>query len=556
MVRSRSFFLLGLFLLVQLPAFSMEPQEQEECVLISELKGIVLLGKWKQDPSILKTEGVDWVDLAIPGRPRDLCKELSAFLCVPVTAKTLSDIKKTISDYYTKQGHPFVLIKVPEQEITSCVLRILILESCLGCLSVEGNRYFSCEGIERYFKIKPGDPIDQSRLIQAVSFTNRNPFRRVDLVFAPGTEKETTNVILATKDRRPVRFYMGSDNLNVSTLGADEWYAGFNWGNAFGLGHILSYQYIASYYNIHRFQAHTAEYTAFFSWGHLLDIYGGYSEVHPPVSFPFQSNDGWSMQASARYLIPLKIYQYLEHEITTGFDFKRTNNTFQFVEFAFPSFGKNVNLTQLVLGYGGNYERNNFRLDFKGTFFWSPGEWISDQTNADYYSLRPGAENKWVYFRGYFIYLQRLPRSCSFSLRLQGQGASLPLLPSEQFGLGGYETVRGYEEREVNADNAVVVNLELRGPAIPIVKRFRPLSTVPDALQFLAFFDSGWGGNIDTIPGTTTTKVNYLFGAGPGVRYTLEPYLTARLDWGIRLHNKELYPGNWSRVHFNVTASY
>src|SRR5690606_25811249 len=130
---------------------------------------------------------------------------------------------------------------------------------------------------------------------------------------------------------------------------------------AFGFDHILSYQFTSTY-NMHLFQAHTAEYTALLSWGHVFNIYGGYSEVHPPVPAPFKRNDGWSMQASARYVVPLKIYRYLEHEITAGGDFKRTNNTFEFTE-QFPTFGQNVNLTQVVLGYSGNYEKNNYRLD-------------------------------------------------------------------------------------------------------------------------------------------------------------------------------------------------
>jgi len=549
----RGFFVsFWLFLLVTIFAASVEAEPPTDCVLIPNLKGIVLLGKNNQVQKLSAVKGVEWKELAIPGHPCDLCKQLRAFLDKPVTRETLEEIKKAISEHYMSANHPFVVIKVPEQEVTSGVLQLVVLESRLGKLAAEGNQYFPSKTIEKYFYLKPGDTFDQSRLIQMISFANRNPFRRVDLVMAPGAEEGTSDVILATKDRRPLRVYSGTDNLGVESLGSNEWYAGFNWGNVFGLDHILSYQFTASY-NIHLLQAHTVEYIAPFSWGHLLDVYGGYSEVHPPVSPPLQRNDGWSFQMSARYVVPLKIYHYLEHEITVGGDFKRSNNTFVFTEI-FPTFGRNTNLTQFVLGYSGNYERNIYRLDFKGTFFWSPGQWLTDQTNADYSSLRPGAVNHWVYFRGYFTYLQRLPRSYSFSLRLQGQGSTEPLLPSEQFGLGGYETVRGYEEREINVDNALVMNLEVRSPGLPIAKWIKRSCPIPDALQFLVFADVGWGVNNVTIP--TTTKVNYLIGVGPGVRYTLEPYLTARLDWGIRLHNQMSFPGNWSRLHFNVTASY
>jgi len=542
------FFLFGCLLIE--PILSSESNLSTHSALIKDLKGIVLLGKNKLKENGENVEDIDCIDLLIPGHINELYRNLHTFLDKPATTETIASIKEAIVEHYRRENRPFVVVKVPEQEITSGVLQFLVLESKLDKLSVEGNRYVSSEKLKNYCRIEPGDPIDQNRLIRAVSFINRNPFRRVDLIFAPGTEEGSTNIILSTKDRRPFRIYSGTDNLGVEPIGPNQWYAGFSWGNAFGLDHLLSYQFTSSY-NMHYFQAHTIEYIAPLSWGHLLDIYGGYSQVHPPVLPPMKRNDGWSMQTSARYLVPLNISPYLEHEIVAGGDFKRTNNTFEFTE-DFPIFGRNTNLTQLALGYSGNYERNTYRIDFKGTVFWSPGQWLADQSNSNYSSLRPGAVNHWVYFRGFFTYLQRLPRSFSFSLRLQGQGATQPLLPSEQFGLGGYETVRGYEEREINVDNVLIMNLEARSPGLPIAKRLK--SSIPDALQFLVFMDAGWGDNNVVVPGSS--KTNYLIGAGPGARYTLEPYITARLDWGIRLHNQTTFEGNWSRLHFNLTASY
>lgn len=524
-----------------------------ETVLISELKSIVLAGPSMKPPNALgSVEDVYLVGLEVPGEQKKLKERLSLFLSKQITNQTLSEIKQTIATHYKESQHPFVAISVPEQDVTDGVLQLTIQESRLGQVRVEGNRWSSSKRLKEYIRLRPGDAINESRLIQNISFMNRNPFRRVDLVFAAGADSGTTDVILSTKDRRQVRFYTGSDNTGVQPTGEGRWYSGINWGQAFRMDHILSYQFTSSL-DFKRFLAHTAEYIALLSWGHVLNIYGGYSEVHPSVSFPFKRNDGWSSQASGRYGVPLKIYRHLEHEIIAGGDFKRSNNTFEFTE-NFPVFGKNVNLTQLVVGYNGNYERDNIRLDFKSNLYWSPGRWIADQTNADYSSLRPGAVNQWVYFRGAFSYLQRLPKSFSLSLSAEGQVTTQPLLPSEQFGLGGYGSVRGYEQREVNKDDALLLSLELRSPGIPIFHWITSSRKISDAIQFLAFFDYGWGINIDTIPGEQ--KADFLVGTGPGVRYTFEPYLTARLDWGFRLHNKESFRGSSNMLHFNVTGSF
>ena len=121
------------------------------------------------------------------------------------------------------------------------------MESRLGKLTVEGNQWTSSRRIEKYCNLKSGEPIDESRLIQNVSFINRNPFRRVDLIFVPGEKEGTTDVIIATKDRRSARFYAGTNNTGVEPTGTNRWYAGFNWGNAFNVDDILSYQYTAGY---------------------------------------------------------------------------------------------------------------------------------------------------------------------------------------------------------------------------------------------------------------------------------------------------------------------
>lgn len=535
-----------------LPRLPEPMQEEKQNVLIKSLKGMVLVQGDHEVGSFSQLEGIQIDNLNVPGNPQRLKRKLSAFLGKEVTPETLFEIKTTISDFYVSNHHPLVIVEIPSQDVTAGVLEVQILESHLGKVEVEGARWSSEKRLKEYVKLRPNQEIDENRLLKSVSFMNRNPFRRVDVVYAPGEEESTTNVILSVKDRRPWRIYAGAENTGVEPTGRGRWYTGVNWGKVFGLDHILSYQFTSAF-NVHRFHAHTAEYLALLSWGHVFNVYGGYSKVHPKVHYPFRRNDGWSMQTSARYTIPLKIYRYLEHEISCGGDFKRTNNTFEFSE-DFPKFGNNVNLTQLVLGYSGNYERNTYRLDFNGDVYWSPGKWLDDQTNAAYESLRPGAKNHWFYFRGSFVYLQRLPKSFSLSLMARGQVSSEPLLPSEQFGLGGYDTVRGYDQREVNKDDALFLSGEARSPALPIIRKIKPTWKVADALQFLVFLDYGWGIDIDTLPGGK--KSNYLLGTGPGLRYTIEPYLTFRFDWGIKLHKEADYGGGNTMIHFNITASY
>ena len=100
------------------------------------------------------------------------------------------------------------------------------------------------------------------------------------------------------------------------------------------------------------------------------------------------------------------------------------------------------------------------------------------------------------------------------------------LVPSEQLGVGGYSTVRGYDEREANGDRGFVVNTELRTPAMALLGRF-PKWKVDDQLQFLAFMDYGvTSENIDPAPNSGSETTSHLHSVGGGFRYTISRYLS------------------------------
>jgi hemolysin activation/secretion protein len=147
----------------------LEQRKQPSSVLIGELKGILLLGKETSVKTSGSIQGIEWTDLAIPGRPYDLWKELSVFLNQPVTAQTIKEIKEAISAHYLRESHPFVAIRVPEQEVTSGTLRLIVRESKLGTISVEGNCHFSAENIKSYYNqskpFAPGNKLSQPQSV-------------------------------------------------------------------------------------------------------------------------------------------------------------------------------------------------------------------------------------------------------------------------------------------------------------------------------------------------------------------------------------------------------
>lgn len=492
---------------------------------IPVFKAIVLQGDFSSHVE-QNESGIVIENMTVPGSEEALKARLSRFLEGKIISiDELSAIKREILAYYQEHHLPFVTVLVPEQEITCGTLKLVVFESRVGQIEVIGNRHFPSKLFLGYIRLKPGDPIDPETILDDVLWMNKNPFHYTQVVFAPGKEYKTTDICLVTKDRRTVRLFAGLDNTGTRFTGDLRWFGGFNWANAFFADQIFTYQYTASF-DMHQFQGHTFNYVIPLPWRNIMILYGGVSEVHPKLRYLRQ--DGYSTQASFRYDFP-----FGKHDLKLGCDFKSTNNNLEFSEKGGVISSHRANLTQAVVGY--HFEREKFSLEAE--IFYSPAAWIPHQSKKDFRAIRKFALPEYFYGR-LMIEDRFIFHDWELTALGRGQLSNRNLLASEQFGLGGYNTVRGYEERDVNFDNALCLNVEIHTPSFAIFKR--------DKMFFLGFVDYGFGRNHEILP---QEKSKHLLGYGPGVRYNIAKNITSRLDWAFPLS------GN-SRIHFEVIASY
>ena len=519
------------------------------------LKGVLLHGL-STDVRETELEIVEGVQTSVdlPGGVSGLEEILAPYLGHPFTDASTHKIQQEIIDYYRLHNRPVVDVEIPPQVVESGVLQLVIYESRLGAVRSFGNRHFSNRSIERAIRLKKGDRIQTDVLIADLNWMNKNPFRTTELVFTPAEEEGTTDIELVTQDRLPWGFYTGGDNTGVAQSGNNRWFGGFNWGNCWGLGHIVTYQFTTGS-SYEQFWAHSLNYTAPLPWHHTLDIYGGYAEVEALVNRagPVITH-GTSAQASTRYEIPLPPAPSTLLGITAGFDWKWTNTNLLNGENQI--IGKRVNLTQLMVGYQSGIELRWIKTSLKMELFGSPGAWLPDQENSHFETLRPGAKNVYIYGRASLAATIRLPYAFSFDPTVRCQLSNANLLASEQMGVGGYNSVRGYEEREVNGDNALILNGEIRTPPLSIFKWFDATRKhLKDDLRFLIFADYGYARNHLRIG---DEPLSYsLIGIGPGVRYVIHRYFTARCDYGWRLHNLNLLTQRSDhKVHFGLILSW
>ncbi len=493
-------------------------------ILIDDAEALVHEGLSTYNGVIIRSRSV-------PGNPSRLKKHLAtALLGAPIDGDTMKRGEEIIRTFYRKAGHPLVIVSVPEQKISQGTLQFVVRESRVDAIQYEGNRWFSTDQLKKQVRQPAGKPFNANRMQKDLIWLNRNPFRETVLVLTPGTEEETTTLHLVSKDSFPYRIYFGADNTGYRTTGLERLFIGVHFGNLFKRDQRLSYRYTVSP-RFGRFFAHTTQYVAPLPWRHILELYGGYSGIRAIMPGSRQVSKGKAWQASLRYLIPLFPVQSYNHEITWGIDYKETN--VNLVLAAVPILGNNAVITQAMCGYSASLENPVADLSFGFEAFFSPGNIFRDQSSADFSSLRPDSKSSYTYVRAKFTPLFHLPHSLQLVVRSEFQVASRNLLSSEQLGLGGLYTVRGYDERIVNADNGLFLLTELRSPPLrPLTKLFKKKSH--ELLQFLAFLDYGFGTNDKSV--ANERNYRYLLGTGVGARYYYDYYVNARVDVGYPLH--------------------
>ncbi len=133
-------------------------------------------------------------------------------------------------------------------------------------------------------------------------------------------------------------------------------------------------------------------------------------------------------------------------------------------------------------------------------------------------------DSKFLTWRGQAQYVRALAPNSIFLVKLDTQLADRPLLALEQIGLGGQDTVRGYRQDLLLADNGVIASAEVRVP----------IFTPPDSkqiIQVVPFLDFGLGWNQPNNPSVNPTPT--IASGGLGLRYQGGNDFTARLDYGI-----------------------
>lgn len=534
-------------------------QELEEKVDIKENKkstkielyGLVLIGSYESlQNDVTDLYGLHVKELDLPGPEKDLRMKLEqVFLEKKLSEELIVEIKKTIVDFYQYYKHPFVTILVPDQEVSSGVLQMIVSESKIGKIFVKNSKYTPKKSILKSINANPKEHINMDVLLTDIAWMNRNPFRNANIIFQEGQEDNTTDINIMVEDRFPLRVFMGGDNSGSQFTDFNRWNAGLNLGNIFYENQMISYRFSSSF-DFKKFLSHTLSYSLDMMFHHSLTFFGGYAVVKPKI--PNLKNKGRSTQISGRYEIPIgKLYKSFQNRIAFGFDYKSTNNNVATAEEEDQVKIKNsADLTQLVMDYYFAIDLLKYKSFFSSKLYVSPFSWLAKQKDRYFNAIREKARAKYFYFVVSFDQKFVLPKNWKIKTKFDGQLSFANLLPSELFDLGGQSTVRGYENRTLNREEAICVNFEIFSPPIKGISNINPLAK--DHFEILTFIDFGYAREYKKTSLYTGEKT--LLGTGLGARYYISNNLSLKFDWGYPIF--KVFDNNSSKIYLQGSLSF
>ena len=549
---------------VKLPEDKTEPSGSTE-ILLPSLSAIIFV----DNQSMVQFPPPTSSGVMIEGMNLDFVRTDSfrrmaeKYLSEPVSIASLNTLARDVVTYYKINGRPVVDVSIPEQDITNGIVYVVITEAKLGQVYFEGNRHFRADVLCRYNTLQRGQHLTERQLLEELRWYNESPFRRVNVEMRPGSNFGETDVVYKVKDRTPWQFYTGYDDTGTRATSLERLSFGAVWGNAFHRDHTLSYQ-LTSSPNFKDVVAHSAVYVIPRPNRDKFVMYGSYATNEPyiaPVQLDghyYETGFLYDKKLRTRYLSDDKWY---EHSANAGFQFKEVTSVFDFGLPDVPPWMYNTtrpaHVAQIALGYSARLFDKHGLWSLGSNFYISPGGFSNGNNDRTMQGYRWGAQSDYAYGR---VRLERYRNFCNrkFILYLKGEGqaASDNLFTTEQLGMGGTNSVRGYDSYQLNFDNALLFTVELQTApkTLGLSRYFR--TREQDMFQAVAFYDHGmgWNNHVDAT-NPYDYKHEYLNSVGVGFRYSLNPAFQIKFDYGWQLNRDVPNNARSGRPHLSLIVS-
>jgi hemolysin activation/secretion protein len=404
-----------------------------------------------------------------------------AYLGPERTAEDVELARAALEQRYHRAGYQTVVVEVPPQDPSNGVIVLSVQEMPVGRLTVRGSKFHDIERIKRLAPSLAEGSIPNFRDVEKdVIRLNRRADLRVTPEFKPGAMPGSVDVELVVEDSFPLHGSVELNNrysANTTPLRLD---ASLRYDNLWQLGHT-----IGAAFQIAPQDANDAL------------VYSGYYQNSDVSTLGGSDSVGNGEIYGGRLIAELPARQPgLFHNLTFGLDYKNFEQSLSFDNQLIDS--SPVTYYPFILAYSGFWMGKDYRFQLDGSFNWHFRGMGSGEVEFD--NRRYAANGNYFYFRGLASYEHDLWEDFQLKAVVQGQATDNALVDSEQFSVGGLNTVRGYLESQTVGDSAIAGSLELRSPSL--LRWWVPGEK--NEFRLLGFVDAGSVFINDPLPEQTT----------------------------------------------------
>lgn len=515
-----------------------------ETVFLERLRGVITLpaAELVNEPVSAHVSGVDISRTPLLSDPA-AAELIGLFLDKPMSFGSADRLCSALRTWLRTMGQPFVAVYVPPQEVTAGVLRVVVQRARLdGDLIIEGEQWFSESSYRKSVPLHAGDEIDAAAIRAGVERLNNSAYRRVTVAAEPGNESGTTRLVLRAQEARPWEVVSGWNNSGTAVTDENRVTTGVTWGNAFGRGDTLGYNFSADPELKHS-RSHSANYATSFASGQSFSLFGSWSRIESALPEPL-TQEGTSWQTGVRYSLPFATTANgWTRSLSIGADFKYSDNNLEFA--AIPITDNVTHIAQLGVTFSLSLREAEHATWFAASVYGSPGGLTDDNEDAAFDIARSGAKADYAYGRIDAGHTRQLPRRFSMNVSASVQAASGALLGTEQLNGGGSAGVRGYRESSAFGDAGAVVRTELHMPSFSLMRE-RDVADVFFFVDGAVLHSRGLGG--DTVE---------LGSSGPGLNYRIGRHFSLSGAFGWQFSDVVSSAGRSSYYgHLNANVSF
>jgi hemolysin activation/secretion protein len=475
--------------------------------------------------------------------------------------RTAGDVEKAraaLEKAYHDRGFQTVSVSIPQQNAQRGFVILKVAENRVGRLRVKGSRYFDLDNIKhKAGSLQEGTLPNFNEVTKDIVSLNQWPNRRVTPTLRAGVTPGTVDVDLNVEDKLPLHGNIELNNRQSPSTTPLRLSASVFYENLWQLGHSMTFTYQVAPQRRADAEVFSLSYLARTDADWLNVLVYGLKSASAVATVGGANVVGPGQVVGARAVITLPTRGELFHTVSLGVDYKNFEQTLSLGNDAFSS---PVTYVPLVASYGATWQAEGRLTQFNATV--TGGLRGIGSTPDEFDAKRFKATGSFFDLKGDVSHTQDITNGAQLFVKLQAQVADQPLVSSEQFSLGGLDTVRGYLETEALGDFGTVGTVELRTP--DLAKYFE--QTIPNPKgeatkfnlfkewRFFGFADAGRAGIWEPLP--DQQQQFDLASYGAGTRFKILDYWNGMIVVGVPVVTQQVTIAHKPRTSFRLWGEF